>query len=122
VRSHHAVAAGGEGRDASIVQREYDAPEAVLSLREVDVPEPWPDEVPRVHARASSVDPAEWHIVRGTPVLLRATGLGGVSRLVFPFPGGDIAGVVERSGVELRARRRGVRLAPPIRWSKRRPR
>lgn len=82
----------------AIVQQEYGAPEDVLRLREADLPQPGQDEV-LVRVRASSVNPADWHIIRGEPVLLRPTGLGGIRRPSSPIPGGDVAGVVERSRV-----------------------
>jgi NADPH:quinone reductase-like Zn-dependent oxidoreductase len=81
----------------AIVQREYGAPRDVLRLAEVAMPAAGAEEV-LVSVRASSANPWDWHFIRGEPVLLRPTGLGGVRRPKFPVPGGDLAGTVERVG------------------------
>ena len=84
----------------AIVQHRYGAPEEVLRLEDVGVPPVGADEV-LVRVRASSANPWDWHFVRGEPVLLRPTGIGGLRRPRFPVPGGDVAGTVEQVGAEV---------------------
>jgi len=84
----------------AIVQHEYGAPQDVLTLAEVDVPAVGAQEV-LVAVRASSANPWDWHFIRGEPVLMRPTGLGGVRKPTFLIPGGDVAGTVERVGAQV---------------------
>ena len=79
------------------VQHEYGAPKDVLHLAEVAMPAVGAEDV-LVSVRASSANPWDWHFIRGEPVLLRPTGLGGVRKPKFPVPGGDLAGTVEQAG------------------------
>ncbi len=77
---------------------EYGEPDDVLRLDEVDRPEPRADEV-LVRVEAASVNPADWHLVRGVPYVARlATGLGGPKD---PIPGCDVAGRVEAVGASV---------------------
>lgn len=74
----------------------YGPPE-VLCLRDVDVPAVGDDEV-LIRVRAASVNPLDWHFMRGSPYLVRM--LAGLSR---PRPGArklgaDMAGLVEAAG------------------------
>lgn len=78
----------------SIAYRCYGSPE-VLELEEVEKPKPKDNEV-LVKVRAASVNPLDWHYMRGSPYFMRlGTGLGvpGDSRL-----GVDFAGTVESVG------------------------
>ena len=53
----------------AIVRDSYGPPD-VLELTDIDKPEPGDDEVLlRVHA--ASVNPADWHILRGAPYIAR---------------------------------------------------
>jgi len=90
----------------AIVQHEYGAPQDVLRLAEVEVPAVGAQDV-LVSVRASSANPWDWHFIRGEPVLLRPTGLGGVRKPKFPIPGGDLAGTVARAGSGVTAFRPG---------------
>lgn len=81
----------------AIVQHKYGSPQDVLRLAEVTMPVAGAEDV-LVSVRASSANPWDWHFIRGEPVLLRPTGLGGVRTPKFPVPGGDLAGTVERAG------------------------
>ena len=54
----------------AVVQDRYGPPE-VLQLREVDEPEIDDDGV-LVRVRASSINPFDWHAMRGEPYLARA--------------------------------------------------
>jgi len=86
----------------AIVQREYGAPRDVLHLAEVAMPTAGAEDV-LVSVRASSANPWDWHFIRGEPVLLRPTGLGGVRKPKFPVPGGDLAGTVAQAGSSVTA-------------------
>jgi NADPH:quinone reductase-like Zn-dependent oxidoreductase len=70
-------------------------PPDVLELREVDRPEPQEGEI-LVRVRAASVNPREWHFMRGTPYVLRAQ--AGLRRPKDNRLGIDMAGVVESVG------------------------
>jgi NADPH:quinone reductase-like Zn-dependent oxidoreductase len=78
----------------AIVYEEYGPPD-VLRYADVDAPVPAAGEV-LIKVRAASVNPADWHFMRGTPYFLRlGTGLRtpSVTRL-----GIDVAGQVEAVG------------------------
>jgi NADPH:quinone reductase-like Zn-dependent oxidoreductase len=90
----------------AIVQHQYGAPKDVLHLAEVEMPAVGAQDV-LVSVRASSANPWDWHFIRGEPVLLRPTGLGGVRKPKFAVPGGDLAGTVERAGSSVTAFRPG---------------
>ena len=78
----------------AFVQRTYGGPE-VLALEEVPTPVPSDDEV-LVRVHAASVNPLDWHVMRGTPYVLRlAAGLRAPRR---QRCGVDYAGVVEAIG------------------------
>ena len=67
----------------------------VLQLSEIEKPAPAGDQL-LVKVRAASINPFDWHLMRGTPYLMRI-GVG------FPKPkspqlGGDFAGIVEAVG------------------------
>ena len=78
----------------AIVYRCYGSPD-VLSFEDVDKPTPADDEV-LVKVRAASVNPLDWHFMRGSPYIMRlASGLGTPkdSRM-----GVDFAGTIEAVG------------------------
>lgn len=72
----------------------YGPPE-VLSLRETPIPAPKAGEV-LIKVRASSVNAADWHIMRADPFLARL--MFGLFKPKFHFLGLDVAGVVESVG------------------------
>jgi NADPH:quinone reductase-like Zn-dependent oxidoreductase len=72
----------------------YGPPE-VLRMAEVEKPAPAADEV-LVKVLAVSINPADWHCVRGKPLFSRAT--FGLLRPKHEILGGDIAGHVEAVG------------------------
>ncbi|ASC69913.1 Medium chain dehydrogenases/reductase (MDR)/zinc-dependent alcohol dehydrogenase-like protein [Halomicronema hongdechloris C2206] len=79
----------------AIAQTEYGSPE-VLRLEEVDKPVPQDDQV-LIRVRAASVDAGVWHLMRGTPFLIRLI-YGGLRRPKQQILGSAIAGDVEAIG------------------------
>jgi NADPH:quinone reductase-like Zn-dependent oxidoreductase len=67
----------------------------VLKLEDVEKPAPGDDEI-LVKVRAASVNPLDWHFMRGTPYLARAT--MGLRRPESTALGVDFAGTVESVG------------------------
>lgn len=79
----------------AIVCAGYGAPDDVLRVGDVADPVPGDDEVVvRVHA--ASVNPADWHLVRGLPRIARLS--VGLRRPSFTVPGSDFAGRVDAVG------------------------
>jgi NADPH:quinone reductase-like Zn-dependent oxidoreductase len=58
----------------AIVRTEYGAPD-LLRLQEIDKPEPTDNQV-LVKVSAASVNPIDWHLLRGVPFLIRLMGFG----------------------------------------------
>ena len=79
----------------AIVQAEYGPPE-VLRLEEVSLPAV-PDDGVLVRVRAASVDAGVWHLMRGTPFLIRLI-YGGLRYPKYPILGTDLAGRVAAVG------------------------
>jgi NADPH:quinone reductase-like Zn-dependent oxidoreductase len=78
----------------AIVRDSYGSPD-VLELTDIDKPEPGDDEVLlRVHA--ASVNPADWHILRGAPYIARMQ--FGLRKPKHSVLGCDVAGQVEAVG------------------------
>ncbi len=92
-------ASGTTDRDATrmnaVVYWEYGGPD-VLEYTEVARPTPDDDEV-LVRVVAASVNAGDWHLMRGTPFLVRLV-YGGYRRPTVPILGVDIAGQVEAVG------------------------
>jgi len=81
----------------AIVQDRFGSPD-VLELREVDKPVPGDNEV-LVRVRASSVQPYDWHHMRGEPRIARLMGSGlGLRKPSLSILGADVAGEVEAVG------------------------
>jgi NADPH:quinone reductase-like Zn-dependent oxidoreductase len=78
----------------AIVGKEYGSP-AGLELQEVDKPLLDDDGV-LVRVRAASVNPLDWHVMRGLPYLVRLT--EGLRKPKRTIPGVDVAGHVEAVG------------------------
>ena len=88
----------------AIVQDRFGPPE-VLRLADTDLPEVGADDVlVRVHAGA--LNPADWHILRGDPLVARLMGVG-LTRPKARVAGVDAAGVVEAAGANVRGLRAG---------------
>lgn len=78
----------------AIVHHEYGPPE-VLRLEAIEKPVPADDQL-LIRVRAASVNPLEWHFMRGTPYLMRLD--GGLSRPKSTRMGVDFSGTVEAVG------------------------
>ena len=79
----------------ALVRSRYGAPTDVLSVEEVDTPHPGDGDV-LIRVNASSINPADWHIVRGDPRVARLEmGLRAPKR---PIPGYDVVGEVVEVG------------------------
>jgi len=83
-------------RMRAVIQERYGSPEEVLQFREVEIPEPAPDEV-LVRVRAASVNPDVWHAITGYPRVMRLMGAG-LRKPHQAIPGIDMAGEVEAVG------------------------
>jgi len=78
----------------AIVNDDYGSPDE-LEVQEVDKPALHPEGV-LVRVRAASVNPYDWHVMRGLPYLVRLS--EGLRRPKLPIKGVDLAGVVEAVG------------------------
>ena len=79
----------------AVVQDTYGSPHEVLELKDIDRPAVEDGEVlMRVHA--ASVNPADWHLIRGAPYIARLQ--WGLRTPKNPVPGCDLAGQVEEVG------------------------
>jgi NADPH:quinone reductase-like Zn-dependent oxidoreductase len=91
-----AIAPGATAMQA-IVRRCYGPPD-VLALETIEKPTPQPNQL-LVRVHAASVNPADWHFVRGEPYLMRiGEGFGSPKN---PRVGIDFAGTVEAVGTEV---------------------
>ncbi len=81
----------------AIVYRRYGSPD-ILRLEEVDKPVPKDGEV-LVRVHAASVNPLDWHLLRGQPYIVRPT--SGWRKPKRNIPGVDVAGVVEAVGKDV---------------------
>jgi NADPH:quinone reductase-like Zn-dependent oxidoreductase len=79
----------------AVINDEFGSPD-VLRLREIERPAIGDDGV-LVRVRAASVNPLDWHFVRGEPYFARLVGVG-LRRPKSAVRGVDVAGVVERVG------------------------
>jgi NADPH:quinone reductase-like Zn-dependent oxidoreductase len=79
----------------AIVRTKYGSPD-ILELKDVDKPVPQ-DNQALVKIRAASVNPLDWHILRGKPLLVRFMGFGFL-KPKHQILGADIAGLVEAVG------------------------
>jgi NADPH:quinone reductase-like Zn-dependent oxidoreductase len=79
----------------AIVCDGYGPPDQVLRFSDVDEPVLGDDQV-LVRVQAASVNPADWHLVRGEPYLARLS--FGLRKPKYRVPGCDLAGSVEAVG------------------------
>jgi NADPH:quinone reductase-like Zn-dependent oxidoreductase len=100
MRPGPAPADAGQVMMQAIVQRRYGtAPEGVLRLERIARPAVKADEV-LVRVRAASVDRGTWHLMAGTPYLMRIIGFG-LRGPKTPVPGLAVAGTVEAVGQDV---------------------
>jgi len=78
----------------AIVYREYGSPD-VLKCEEIEKPVPRDDEV-LLKVRAASVNPLDWRLMKGGPLLMRL--FLGLTKPRLGRPGVDVAGEVEAVG------------------------
>ena len=89
----------------AIVQERFGPPD-VLQLVDTDPPEAGADDVlVRVHAAA--LNPYDWHIMRGDPLIARLMGEVGLTKPKARVAGVDAAGRVEAAGANVRGLRPG---------------
>ena len=81
----------------AVVYHEYGAPENVLELRDIDKPVVADDEV-LVRVRAVSLNPYDWHFLRGLPYVMRLMFGLRKPRKTPTVLGSDMAGQVESVG------------------------
>ena len=84
----------GVGPMKAIVYRRYGSPD-ILRLEDVDKPVPKDGDV-LVRVHAASINPLDWHLLRGKPYIVRPT--SGWRKPKRNIPGVDVAGVVEAVG------------------------
>lgn len=82
----------------AIVRTKFGSPD-ILEFRDVDIPVPDAKQV-LIKVAANSVNPIDWHILRGTPVPLRLAGFG-VLKPKHRIFGADLAGTVEAVGADV---------------------
>ena len=78
----------------AIVYRRY-GPPGVLRCEDIEKPAPGDDEV-LIKVRAASVNPRDWHCMRGSPYIARLQ--FGLRKPKAPWLGVDVAGEVEAAG------------------------
>jgi NADPH:quinone reductase-like Zn-dependent oxidoreductase len=88
----------------AIIQERFGPPD-VLRLAEIDLPAVGAGDVlVRVHVAA--LNPADWHVLRGDPLVARLMGVG-LTKPKAPVAGIDAAGVVEAVGSNVKGIRPG---------------
>jgi NADPH:quinone reductase-like Zn-dependent oxidoreductase len=87
----------------AIIQDKYGPPD-VLRLMDIDTPVVNDDEV-LVRVRAAAVNIGDWHLLRGTPYVMRMA--VGLLKPKHEVPGFDVAGQVEAVGENVKQLRRG---------------
>jgi len=88
----------------AIVYTHYGPPD-VLQLKEVEKPTPKDDEV-LLKVLAASVNPLDWHLMRGKPFLVHLT--EGLLKPKKKILGADVAGQVEAVGRNVKQVHQGV--------------
>ncbi len=79
----------------AIVNSKYGSPD-ILELKEVAKPSPNKDEV-LIKSHAASANAGDWHILRGSPFLMRLMGFG-LFKPKYTILGTDVAGTIEAVG------------------------
>jgi NADPH:quinone reductase-like Zn-dependent oxidoreductase len=94
---------GKEEEMKAIVYTQYGSPD-VIQFKEVEKPTPGANEV-LIKIHAASVNAADWHYLRGTPLLFRLS--AGLLKPKNIFLGADVAGRVEAVGRDVTTFRPG---------------
>lgn len=81
------------------VAESYGSAGEVMEIKEIEKPIPGDKEVV-IRVRAAGVDPSVWHLMTGTPYLVRIMGFG-LRRPKHTIVGSDLAGVVEAIGAKV---------------------
>ncbi len=89
----------------AIVQDRFGPPD-VLRLVDVDPPEPGPDDV-LVRVAAAGLNPYDWHVLRGDPLVARLMGGMGLRKPAARVAGVDAAGEVTAVGANVSRLRPG---------------
>ena len=89
----------------AIVQDRFGPPD-VLRLADVDPPEPGPDDV-LVRVAAAGLNPYDWHVLRGDPLVARLMGGMGLRKPAARVAGVDAAGAVTAVGANVSRLRPG---------------
>lgn len=76
------------------IRKRYGGPEQI-QLQTFQKPTPKPDEI-LVKVKATSINPADWRLLRGKPFLVKL--MIGFPKPKSPFFGADVAGIVESKG------------------------
>jgi len=97
------AAADRVGLMKAIIQDKYGPPD-VLRLKDIDTPVVKDDEV-LVRVRAAAVNIGDWHLLRGTPYVMRMA--VGLFKPKHEVPGLDVAGQVEAVGQNVKLLRPG---------------
>jgi len=97
----------------AVVYYKYGPPE-VLKLEEVEKPVPQENEV-LIKVKAASVNPLDWHSLRGTPFLQRLS--SGLLKPKSKILGADVAGVVEANGPNARLFQAGNEVFGDLYWN-----
>ena len=88
----------------AIVQDRFGPPD-VLRLADTELPEAGSDDV-LVRVHAAGLNPYDWHVLRGDPLVARLMGVG-LTKPKARVAGIDAAGVVEAAGANVRGLRNG---------------
>jgi NADPH:quinone reductase-like Zn-dependent oxidoreductase len=88
----------------AIVQERFGPPD-VLRLADIDLPEVGADDV-LIQVHAAALNPADWHILRGDPLVARLMGIG-LTKPKASVAGIDAAGVVDAVGANVKELRPG---------------
>ncbi len=78
----------------AVVCPRYGSPD-VLQLQQLPLPRTKPEEV-LIQVEAASVNAGDWHLMRGTPAIMRL--MFGFRRPIYPILGADVAGKVVAAG------------------------
>ncbi len=89
----------------AIVQEHYGTPDT-LELMDIDLPAIGPDDV-LVQVHAASLNPYDWHMLRGDPRIARLMGGVGLTKPKERVAGIDAAGRVEAVGANVRGLQEG---------------